>query len=97
MSASGNWRITLATPMGPQEMNATLQVDGEVLTGRMESPIGSEEINGTANGDKLAWTAKVTKPIPLDLTFDVKVEGDTLSGSVKLGMFGNAGLAGQRV
>ncbi len=43
------------------------------------------------------WTTKVTKPIALDLAFDVKVEGDTLSGSVKLGMFGNAGLAGQRI
>lgn len=97
MSATGNWKITLATPMGPQEMTATLNESGDKLTGRLESAMGSEDVDGTVAGNKLAWTTKVSKPLPIDLTFDVTVEGDQLTGSVKLGMFGNAGLAGERI
>lgn len=97
MSATGNWKITLSTPMGPQEMTATLTEDGSTLTGQLESAMGSEPVNGTVTGDKLAWTTKVSKPMPLDLGFDVTVEGDSLTGTVKLGMFGNAGLTGSRI
>lgn len=97
MSATGNWKITLATPMGPQEMTAQLTEDGSTLTGQLDSPMGSEAVNGTVTGNKLAWNTKVSKPMPLDLGFDVTVEGDTLSGTVKLGMFGNAALSGERI
>ena len=97
MSANGQWKITLSTPMGPQEMTATFAVEGGTLTGQLESPMGSEAVNGTATGDRLAWTTKVTKPMPIELDFDVTVEGDALKGTAKLGMFGNAAVTGSRL
>lgn len=97
MSATGNWKISISTPMGPQEMTAQLAEDGSTLSGQLDSPMGSEPVNGTVAGNKLTWTTKVTKPMPLDLTFDVTVEGDSLTGTVKLGMFGNGGLSGTRI
>lgn len=97
MSATGNWKITLATPLGPQEATAQLLENGGALTGTVDSPMGSETINGTVNGNKLHWIARVSKPMPLDLEFDVTVEGDALTGTVKLGMFGSGALSGERI
>ena len=97
MSADGSWNITLATPMGPQQMTGTFTTAGDVLTGKVESPMGSEDITGTASGETIKWSMSVTKPMPLTLDFDATVDGDTMTGTCKLGMFGNAGLAGTRV
>jgi cytochrome P450 len=91
------WRCTMQTPAGPQEMTAHLVRNGKELTGRMESPMGGEDIlDGKINGDTLTWTMKVSKPMPIKLSFDVKVEGDQMTGKVKLGIFGSAALTGHR-
>ncbi|MEJ7935382.1 hypothetical protein WG907_14095 [Sphingobium sp. AN558] len=97
MSATGNWKITLATPLGPQEATARLLEKDGVLTGVVESPMGSEEVRGTVSGNKLHWITRVSKPMPLDLKFDIIVEGDELTGTVELGMFGSGSLSGERV
>ena len=97
MSADGNWKITISTPMGPQEVNAQITTSGDSFTGRTESQMGSQEITGKVAGDTLTWSAEITKPMPLTLEFEVKVEGDKMSGSCKLGAFGNAPVSGQRV
>jgi carbon-monoxide dehydrogenase large subunit len=87
----------MQTPAGPQEMTAHLVRNGKELTGRMESPMGGEDIlDGKINGDTLTWTMKVSKPMPIKLSFDVKVEGDQMTGKVKLGIFGSAALTGHR-
>jgi cytochrome P450 len=92
------WQCTLQTPAGPQEMTVQLVRDGENLTGRIDSPMGGEAISdGKIAGDKLTWTMKVTKPMSIKLSFDIKVEGTRMTGKVKLGMFGSAALTGQRV
>ena len=96
MSATGVWKLTLQTPMGPQQMTADLSVNGAVLTGKIESQMGSEEITGEASGDALSWKMAITKPMPLTLEFATKVEGDKMTGNVKLGAFGNAALSGDR-
>lgn len=97
MSIDGNWKITLATPMGPQEMEAEFTTADGALSGALKSPMGSEPVNGTVDGDRLQWTTKVTKPMPIEIDFDATVEGDTMSGTAKLGAFGNAGLTGSRI
>ncbi len=97
MSADGNWKITISTPMGPQEVNAQITTSGDSFTGRTESAMGSQEVSGKVSGDTLTWSAAITKPMPLTLEFEVKVEGDRMTGTCKLGAFGNAPVSGQRV
>ena len=97
MSADGNWKITISTPMGPQEVNAQITTAGDSFTGKTESPMGAQEITGKVSGDTLTWSADITKPMPLKLEFEVKVEGDRMTGTCKLGAFGNAPVSGQRV
>jgi hypothetical protein len=92
------WKLTLKTPMGPQEMTAQLVRQGDTITGRVDSPMGGEAISeGKASGDKLSWIMQLTKPAAVKLSFDVKVAGDQMSGKVKFGMFGSGELSGRRV
>jgi cytochrome P450 len=98
LAGAESWKITLQTPMGPQEMTARLIRDGAALSGRIDSPMSSEPIgNGKVEGDSLSWTMAVTKPAPIELAFEVKVQGDVMSGHAQLGMFGKADLKGERV
>jgi cytochrome P450 len=92
------WKITLKTPMGPQEMTAQWVRAGDAFTGKIESPMGSEPIaDGKIAGETLSWTLSVKKPMPIKLKFEAQLEGDTMTGSATLGMFGKAELAGKRV
>ena len=97
MSADGNWKLTISTPMGPQEVTASITTEGDTFKGTSESAMGSQEISGKVAGDTLTWTADITKPMPLTLEFEVKVEGDKLTGACKLGAFGNAPVNGHRI
>ena len=97
MSADGNWKITISTPMGPQEVTANIATEGDTFTGKTEGRMGSQEIQGKINGDTLTWSADITSPMPMTLEFEAKVDGDKMTGNVKLGMFGNAPLSGERV
>jgi hypothetical protein len=92
-----SWKITLQTPMGPQEMTAQFVRDGASFSGRIDSPMGSEAISGgKIVGDTLSWTMAVKQPAPIKIEFEVKIAGDQMTGTAKLGMFGKAKLSGER-
>jgi len=97
MSADGNWKITINTPMGPQVVNATITTSGDTFTGTTQGQMGTQEISGAVSGDTLTWSANITSPMPMTLEFQATVAGDKMTGNVKLGAFGNAPLSGERV
>ena len=62
-------------------------VDG-VLGGVATSDAETVDIvDAVAEGNRLTWTQMVTTPMKLTLKFDVTVEGDTMSGGYKAGIF----------
>ena len=93
--ANGVWETVTNTPMGQQKGTLTLQVDGDKVTGTMAGAQGTLDIDGAADGDAVNWKAEVTSPMPMTLEFDLKAEGDAISGSVKTS-FGNFPLNGTR-
>lgn len=97
MSVNGTWEVNISTPMGEQKANVVLNADGDKLTGKMESAMGSQEFEGTCDGNDVAWEMDITSPMPMTLKIKATVDGDTVSGDVGLGMFGNAPLTGKRV
>lgn len=97
MSADGNWKITINTPMGAQTVTANIKTSGDTFTGTTEGQMGKQEVSGKVDGDTLSWSANITNPMPMTLEFTAKVEGDKMNGNVKLGMFGNAPLSGERI
>jgi hypothetical protein len=95
MAIDGKWNITIKTPMGDQTGVLTLKQEGDALTGDMSGSSGSAAIeNGKVEGEKLSWHSKVTSPMPLTLEFDGQIEGDAISGNVKLGAFGSSTFSG---
>ena len=97
MAIDGTWNLTLETPIGTQELTLQAKADGGVLTGTQSSPDGSQPIqDGAINGAEASWSVTISSPMPMTLEFRGLVDGDTLSGSVKLGMFGEARFTGVR-
>ena len=97
MSVDGAWTVTVSTPRGDQVSTLTIQSDGAAFTATMAGQRGTSEIkDGKINGANLSWTNQITSPMPMTLTFKGKVSGDSLSGSVTLGPFGDSTFQGER-
>ena len=97
MSADGTWNTTMNTPMGAQNGTMTPSTEGGTLTGKLESPQGEIELqDGTVDGDSLTWKADITSPMAMTLEFSATLDGDTMTGNVKLGAFGDASFSGTR-
>ncbi|MDP3175000.1 hypothetical protein [Phenylobacterium sp.] len=96
MSADGAWKITINTPMGAQQLDATITTAGDSFTGVVDGPMGKQDIAGKIDGDNLTWNAKITQPMPMELQFAATVTGDAMTGKVQLGAFGSADLSGVR-
>ena len=96
MSADGNWKITMNTPMGVGTMDVAIATSGDAFAGKIDSEMGTQELTGKIDGDTLTWSTDITNPMPMTLEFTVKVDGDKMTGKCKLGTFGIADLAGER-
>jgi hypothetical protein len=98
MAVDGTWNLVVNTPMGAQESTLVIQSDGGTLAGTQSGGSGEgrpiEE--GTVDGNDITWKASISKPMPMTLEFSGTVDGDTITGSVKLGMFGSASFSGNR-
>jgi carbon-monoxide dehydrogenase large subunit len=92
----GDWKMVLSTPMGPQEMVGHFETDGQLLSGYLSSPEGQQTFSGTVEGNRVKFDLKVVKPMKITLKYDIVVEGDKLTGKVKMGIFGTAKLTGER-
>jgi hypothetical protein len=98
MAVDGTWNLVVNTPMGTQESTLVISSSGSTLTGTQSAGSGEgrpiEE--GTVDGNEISWKAAITKPMPMTLVFTGTVDGDQLTGQVKLGMFGSASFTGSR-
>ncbi len=97
MSADGTWNTTMNTPMGAQQGTMNIATDGGSLSGTLSGPQGDIEVSdGTVDGNNLTWKAAITTPMAMTLEFEATVDGDAMSGNVKLGAFGNATFTAER-
>ncbi len=97
MSVDGTWKITVHTPMGAQASTVELLSDGSTLTGNQSGDEGTTAIyDGSVDGDTATWKVDITRPMKLSVTFTATVDGDSISGTVKAGMFPKSTFAGSR-
>jgi len=97
MSADGTWNLTMQTPMGERRSTVTLSTAGGALTGTQEAEGNTTEIaSGSVSGDSVSWQVSITNPMPLTLTFNGTVDGNSLNGSADTGMFGSFPFEGTR-
>lgn len=97
LAGAEKWELTLSTPMGPQEMTVQIVQAGDRFSGTVSGEMGVQDIAGTVAGNTLNWDLGVAKPIAITLSFEATINGDKMTGKVKLGVFGNAALTGKRV
>lgn len=65
MNAAGSWKVTLSTPMGPQDMQLHIVTQGDRFTGRIESQMGDFDTAGSISGNALHWVMEVKKPMSI--------------------------------
>ena len=97
MSIAGTYECVTKTPMGDQKSEFTIEVSGDTFTGKNVGAMGSMDLeNGKVDGNKLTWSMKMTVPMPMTLTCTATIDGDTLTGKVNAGAFGDMPLTGER-
>lgn len=97
MAADGTWNLTMNTPMGERRSTLTLSTSGSTLTGKQEAEGNTTDIaEGTVNGNDVSWQVSITNPMPLTLTFNGNVDGNSMSGTADTGMFGSFPFEGTR-
>jgi hypothetical protein len=98
MSVAGSYECLLKTPMGDQKSVMTVNVDGDSWTGDNVGAQGTLECkDGKVDGNTITWTMDLVVPMPMKLEARATIDGDTLTGAVKAGMFGDMALSGTRV
>ena len=94
----GQWDTVTQTPMGEQKAVLTITRDGDSFTGTQAGAMGSVELtDGRIDGNRLTWRMALTKPIAMTLDGEATIDGDTLAGTIKAGMFGKMPLSGKRI
>ena len=97
MAIDGKWNLTLKTPLGARSSTLEVKSAGGKLTGTQTAEDTSQPIdNGKVNGDEASWSVDITSPMPMTLSFNGAVAGDSLSGTVRLGAFGESTFTGER-
>jgi hypothetical protein len=96
MSILGDWDVTIKTPIGSLAVAYTFADDGGITgtaTGKGET-VPLRDI--VVDGQRVTWKQSVTKPIRLNLEFDVVVDGERLNGHSKAGRLPRSAVTGVR-
>ncbi len=97
MSIDGSYDCVTKSPMGDQASVVTIVTNGDTFTGTNEGAMGSMELeDGKVDGNTLTWVMNMTVPMPMKLEGTATIDGDTLTGSVNAGAFGELAMTGTR-
>jgi hypothetical protein len=97
MSIAGTWNLVIKTPIGQQQVVLELTDENGTLSGVARGPHETVPLVDLARkGDRLTWAQSITKPLRLNLVFDVSVTGNSLTGSSKAGRLPRSRVTGTR-
>jgi hypothetical protein len=97
----GTWELELATPIGSITATYTFVDTAEGLTGTATSedetvPLADVATRTTPDGERVTWRQSVTRPMRLNLDFDVTAAGDRLTGHSRAGRLPRTRITGHR-
>jgi hypothetical protein len=94
---AGSWDVTIATPIGKMVVVFEITEEDGGVQGVARSDAETVKFLDTvAEGNRLTWSQNVTTPMRLTLDFDVTVEGDTMTGTSRPGLFPPSKVEGTR-
>ncbi|MDX3057584.1 hypothetical protein PV394_20990 [Streptomyces sp. NE06-03E] len=97
MPVEGIWDLSVSTPIGTIKAVVELRREDGLLIGAAHG--AGEEVplrEVLLDGDRLTWKQAVTRPMRLNLAFDVTVAGDTLAGTSRAGRLPASEVTGLR-
>jgi len=93
----GTWDVRIATPIGTVTAVYVFAATADGLGGTAAS--GAETVplrDVEADGSRVTWRQSVTRPMRLDLAFDVTAGGDSLAGHSRAGRLPRTRVTGVR-
>lgn len=94
----GDWDTTIATPVGKIQVKLAISTSNGKFQGKATQGDESVEfVNPVLQENKLIWSQRITKPMRLNLKFEVAVNGDHMTGIAKAGLLPASKLTGKRV
>ncbi|MNJ53655.1 Isonitrile hydratase [compost metagenome] len=94
----GDWDTTITTPVGKMQVRLSISARNGLIRGTATQ--GDETVEFTdplLQDGKLAWSLKISKPMRLNLKFEVAAEGNQMTGIAKAGVLPGSKLTGKRV
>ncbi|NLU79179.1 hypothetical protein HCA58_12485 [Micromonospora sp. HNM0581] len=97
MSVEGLWKVAVATPFGTRRTELELFTRDDVLQGISRGEKETLTLNDLRlEGQRLSWYQSITKPMRMDLVFEVVVDGDEMTGTARGGPMPAAKVSGRR-
>ncbi len=87
---TGDWQVSMDTPMGAQSFPMTLVQTGSDLTGTTSDPFGnSVDVTGTVSGDAVSFSYAVNGPAGrINISYVGTLAGNQIQGKATFGSFG---------
>jgi hypothetical protein len=96
MDVTGDWDVTIKTPIGSLAVVYTFADDGGITGTAMSKGETVPLRDIVVAGQRVTWRQSVTKPMRLNLEFDVTVNGDYLTGHSKAARLPRSAVTGVR-
>jgi hypothetical protein len=97
MTIVGDWDVTIKTPIGSLAVMYTFTERDGTLAGTAGGKDEAVPLHGiVVDGQRVTWRQAVTKPMRLNLDFDVVVDGDRLTGHSRAGRLPRSAVRGER-
>lgn len=101
-SLPGHWAIQMRTPVGTVEAEMVFGEDRGGLTGQAAThreTVELQDITSRLQGDSelVSWRQSITKPLRLNLEFEVTVTGDQMHGHSRAGRLPRSTVQGRRI
>jgi hypothetical protein len=96
MSIVGDWDVAIKTPIGSLAVVYTF-TDTDAIKGTAAGKGETVALHDiVVDGQRVTWQQSVTKPMRLNLEFDVVVDGDRLTGHSRAGRLPRSAVTGTR-
>ena len=97
VDVSGAWAVTLEAPRGDVDFRMWIVQKGSRLTGYMLSEVGQFDMEGSITGNqiKFSWNFPDGGQM-VAISCQGKVEGNSISGTAKVGNFGEGPMNAER-
>jgi hypothetical protein len=97
VTIAGTWDVTIKTPIGSLAVVYTFTETVGAQTGSATLKDETVPLQDLAvDGIRATWRQSVTKPMRLNLDFDVVVDGDHMSGHSRAGRLPRSAVTGVR-